>query len=169
MPHTNFSISMSPGMGSDENVTKEFYEQGGGNAVRTLLNWVDAHGCVGSNKSLLSFENVVRGFLIPLKRDNMEWMEHFAYVWTAAGPSPPVTRMGWLEMACTYPPQFDNDDTSRLMSFNQVELVRSISMSFLFFSFHVTMTKNDMFVLLLRVQFHCHGVRVVSSPSYQLN
>ncbi len=126
MPHANFSIPMNPGLGADGNVTEEFHEQGGGSAVHSLLNWVDTHGCVGSNKSLLSFEKVVRGFQNPLQQDNMHWLEHFVYVWTAADPSPPVTRVGWLEMACTFPPQFGNDEPSRLLNFNQVELVRSI-------------------------------------------
>ncbi len=122
MSHHNFSVPMNSTLAGDENVTEEFYEERG-SAEQALLDWVDAHGCVGSNKSLLSFEKVVMGFQNPLQQDNMHWLERFVDVWTESGPYPPVTSEGWLEMACTYPPY--SNEPPKLLNFNQVELVRS--------------------------------------------
>ncbi len=121
IPHANFSVPMNSGLSADGSMTEEFNERGG-NAVQLLLDWVDTHGCVGSNKSLLSFEKVVMSFQDPLHQDNMHWLEHFAYVWTGAGPYPPVTHEGWLEMACT--PTLYSNEPPKLMNYNQVELVR---------------------------------------------
>ncbi len=117
----NFPIPMNSRLSADENITEEFYEERG-SAVQSLLDWVDAHGCVGSNKSLLSFEKVVMGFQSSLQQDNMHWLEHFIDVWTESGPYPPVTSEGWLEMAITYPPY--SNEPPKLLNFNQVELVR---------------------------------------------